>query len=77
MLDRGVEDAKFLYPYYCFQEEGYAVDIVASKAHETYLGKHGVPFTSDLSPDDVKIEDYDVLIIPGGRAPDRCASTKV
>jgi protease I len=26
--------------------------------------------TSNLSPDDVKIEDYDGLIIPGGRAPD-------
>ena len=70
MLDRGVEDVEFLYPYYRFQESGYSVDVVASKANETYIGKHGVPLTSDLSPDEVRIEDYDGLIIPGGRAPD-------
>jgi protease I len=71
MLDEGVEDVEFLYPYYRFQEEGYKVDVVASKAKETYLGKHGVPMKSDLSPQEVKIDDYDALVIPGGRAPDR------
>ena len=70
MLDKGVEDAEFLYPYYRFQEEGYTVDVVASRANETYLGKHGVPFTSNLSPKEVKVENYDGLIIPGGWAPD-------
>jgi protease I len=70
MLDKLVEDSEFLYPFYRFQEEGYAVDVVAPKAKETYAGKHGVPFTSNLSPDRVKIDDYDGLIIPGGRAPD-------
>lgn len=65
MLDKGVEDVEFLYPYYRFQEEDYKVDVVASKANETYVGKHGVPLTSDLSPDRVKIEDYNGLIIPG------------
>jgi len=71
MVDEGVEDVEFLYPYYRFQEEGYQVDVVASKAKETYLGKHGVPIKSDLSPKEVNIDDYDALIIPGGRAPDR------
>jgi len=71
MVDEGVEDVEFLYPYYRFQEEGYQVDVVASKAKETYLGKHGVPIKSDLSPKEVSIDDYDALIIPGGRAPDR------
>lgn len=76
MLDKGVEDSEFLYPYYRFQEEGYAVDVVASKANETYVGKHGVPFTSNLSPDQVKTEDFDGLIIPGGRAPDYMRTNK-
>jgi protease I len=31
---------------------------------------------SDLSPEEVKIEDYDALIIPGGRAPDRMRINK-
>jgi protease I len=76
MLDEGVEDVEFLYPYYRFQEEGYSVDVVATKAKETYIGKHGVPMKSDLSPEEVKIEDYDALIIPGGRAPDRMRMNK-
>jgi protease I len=76
MLDKGVEDAEFLYPYYRFQEEGYAVDVVASKANETYIGKHGVPLKSNLSPDKVKIRDYEGLIIPGGRAPDYMRTNK-
>ena len=70
MLDKGVEDVEFLYPYYRFQEQGYLVDVVASKANETFKGKHGIPLTSNLSPDDVNMENYDGLIIPGGRAPD-------
>jgi len=76
MLDKLVEDSEFLYPFYRFQEEGYAVDVVAPKAKETYSGKHGVPFTSNLSPDRVKIDDYDGLIIPGGRAPDYMRTNK-
>ncbi|MCX8182607.1 MAG: type 1 glutamine amidotransferase [Candidatus Methanomethyliaceae archaeon] len=71
MLDEGVEESEFIYPYYRFQEEGYEVVICASRAKETYVGKHGVPFRSEISPKDVKIEEYDAVIIPGGRAPDR------
>jgi len=76
MVDEGVEDVEFIYPYYRFQEEGYKVDIVGSKAKETYTGKHGVPITSDLSPEKVNVDDYDAVIIPGGRAPDRMRINK-
>jgi len=71
MVDEGVEDAEFIYPYYRFQEEGYKVDIVGSKAKETYMGKHGVPIKSDVSPEEVNVDEYDAVVIPGGRAPDR------
>lgn len=71
MVDDGVEDSEFIYPYYRFQEEGYRVEIVASRAKETYVGKHGVPIRSELSPIDVKVAEYSAVIIPGGRAPDR------
>lgn len=70
-LEKGVEEPEFIYPFYRFQEEDYKMDIVAPKAKTEYLGKHGVPFHSDLSPDDVIIDDYDAVIIPGGQAPDR------
>lgn len=76
MVDNGVEDAEFLYPYYRLQEAGYRVDIVAAKAKQAYTGKHGIPIKSDLSPKEVIINDYDGLIIPGGRAPDRMRINK-
>jgi len=76
MVDEGVEDAEFLYPYYRLQEEGYKLDIVASKAKKTYIGKHGVPFTSDVQPEEVHIDEYEGVIIPGGRAPDKMRVNK-
>jgi protease I len=71
MVDDGVEDVEFLYPYYRFQEEGYKVVVAASKAKETYAGKHGVPIKSEISAKEVKVNEYDAIIIPGGRAPDK------
>lgn len=70
-LEEGVEESEFVYPYYRFKEAGMQVDVCAPKAKETYLGKHGIPFRSDLSPDEVSVGLYDIIIIPGGRAPDR------
>lgn len=45
--------------------------MVAPKAKEIYVGKHCVPTRSDFSPEEVNIEEYDALTIPGGKAPDR------
>lgn len=70
-IENGFEDAEFIYPYYRFQEEGYTVDIVGPKGGETYSGKHGVPFKAELSPKEVQVTEYDAIVIPGGRAPDR------
>ncbi len=76
MVDDGVEDSEFIYPYYRLQEEGYEVDVVGSKAGETYTGKYGVHIRSDVSPEDVNVDVYDAIIIPGGRAPDRMRINK-
>lgn len=70
-VEKGVEDAEFIYPYYRFQEEGYQMVVVAPKAGEIYSGKHGVPFKADVAPDSVNVDEYDAVIIPGGQAPDR------
>lgn len=59
IVEEGVEDAEFLYPYYRFQEEGYKVDVVGPKAKETYTGKHGVPIESNISPEEVKVDEYE------------------
>jgi len=71
LLERGLEDSEFIYPYYRFQEEGYKMDIVAPEAKTEYTGKHGVSFASEFDPAEVNLDDYEALIIPGGQAPDR------
>ena len=71
MLEKGVEESEFIYPYYRFQEEGYKMDIVAPKPKTEYIGKRGVPFFSELSPDEINVDYYDAVIVPGGQAPDR------
>jgi protease I len=71
LLENGVEDSEFIYPYYRFQEEGYKIDIVAPKAKREYIGKRGGTFMSEVSPNEVDLDDYDAVVIPGGQAPDR------
>jgi protease I len=71
LLEKGVEDSEFIYPYYRFQEEGYKIDVVAPKAKREYIGKRGVTFTSEFSPNEVDLDNYEAVIIPGGQAPDR------
>jgi protease I len=75
-VENGVEDSEFIYPYYRFQEEGYEMDVVAPKAKQVYVGKHGVPFTSNIAPIEVNLDNYDAVIIPGGHAPDRMRLNK-
>jgi protease I len=72
------EDLELLYPWYRLREEGFQVDLVGTAKGATYKGKHGYPVTSELASQEVKPEDYDGLIIPGGYSPDlmrRCKPT--
>ena len=71
LVENGFEDVELFYPYYRLMEAGFEVEVVGPKAGETYTGKKGGSITSTKAPEDVKVEDYRVLIIPGGWAPDR------
>ena len=63
------EDTELLYPYYRLKEEGFEVH-VTSFSKGTITGKHGYAITVDLSLDEVKPEEYDLLVLPGGKAPE-------
>lgn len=65
------EDLEVQYPKYRLIEAGAKVVIAGEKAKETYKGKYGYPCKSDIAFDDVKVDDYIGLIIPGGYAPDK------
>jgi protease I len=69
-LADGFEDSEFFYPYYRLREEGIEVD-VASPRPGKITGKHGYIFETQLSIGEVEADDYDLLVIPGGRAPEQ------
>jgi protease I len=62
------EDTELLVPLYRFREEGIPVDVASPRAG-SIRGKHGYTVSIDKTLADVHPRDYDVLILPGGRAP--------
>ena len=62
------EDLELTYPYYRIKEEGWDVT-VAGPEEGRITGKHGYPVKVDKKYPDVNPDEYDLLVIPGGRAP--------
>lgn len=58
------------YPIFRLQEEGIIVKTIGTGKKDTYLSKEGYPIKVDCSIDQVKPEEFDGVIIPGGYAPD-------
>ena len=63
------EDLELWYPYYRLKEAGYEVRIVGPEK-KTYYSKHQYPAEADLSIEEVRVDDFIGVIIPGGYAPD-------
>lgn len=71
----GAEDRELFYPYYRLKEEGIEVE-VASFSRATIRGKRNLEMEVDLTLKEVKVEDYHVLILPGGKAPGKLRQDK-
>ncbi len=65
----GFEDSELFYPYYRMLEEQIEVDVAAPQAG-TVTGKHGYTFQATLSLDDVRPDEYQLLVLPGGSGPE-------
>lgn len=63
------EDTELLVPYYRLEEEGIQVDVASMKKGKI-KGKHAYEVEVDKTLKEVKPDDYDILILPGGRAPE-------
>jgi protease I len=63
------EDSELLVPYYRLLEEGFEVDI-ASMKKQPITGKHGYEVNVTKTLAEVRPEDYDLLVLPGGKAPE-------
>lgn len=69
------EDSELLVPYYRLREEEIDVDI-ASMKKGTIKGKHGYEVEVDKSLKEVSPGDYDLLVLPGGKAPEALRKEK-
>ena len=69
------EDSELLYPYYRLKEENIEIDI-ASLTREKIRGKKGYMVDVDITVNEVEPDDYDLLILPGGKAPARLRKEK-
>jgi protease I len=69
------EDTELLVPYYRLKEDGIQVDVVSMNTGKI-KGKHGYEVTVDKTLKEVKPEDYDVLLLPGGKAPEAVRKEK-
>ncbi len=63
------EDSELLVPYYRFLEEDITVDI-ASMKKGAIKGKHGYEVDVTKTLYEVRPDDYDILVLPGGSAPE-------
>lgn len=71
VLDSGFEDSEFKKPVEGLRQAGHEVVVIGLKPDQELKGKRGdVTTRSDQSFDDVRPEDYDALLIPGGYSPD-------
>ena len=69
------EDTELLVPYYRLQEEGIEVDVASMKKGQI-KGKHGYEVEVDKTLKEVDPNDYDILILPGGKAPEAIRKEK-
>ena len=71
LVESGFQDEEFVYPYYRMVEEGWQVDVASPDGAER-RGKYGVPARVKRMIGNLKHEEYDAVLIPGGfECPDR------
>lgn len=76
IVDNDFEDLELMYPIIRLREEGADVKLAGPKADEVYKGQKGIPVTSDLAFADMKANDFDAIVVPGGWAPDQMRRDK-
>lgn len=65
----GFEDSELSYPYYRIKEAGIELDL-ATPNSKSISGKHETSFEAELSIEEADVDDYQLLVIPGGRSPE-------
>ncbi|BCS54823.1 type 1 glutamine amidotransferase domain-containing protein [Geobacter sp. SVR] len=66
----GFEDLELLVPFYRLKEAGLDID-VASAQSGAIKGKHGYEISVNRALDSVNPDEYGLLVLPGGKAPQK------
>src|SRR5579871_1160313 len=70
LVEQVYQELEVWYPVYRLREAGCKVTLVGPEAGQNYPSKLGYPAKSDKAARDVSADDFDLLVIPGGYAPD-------
>lgn len=70
LVENIYQDLEVWYPALRLKEEGYGVKFVGPIQGQEYKGKYGYPVISDIGIGQCGVKDFDVVVIPGGFAPD-------
>jgi protease I len=70
LVEQQYQEMEVWYPLYRLREAGCKVTLVGPEAGATYPSKLGYPAKSDKGAKDVSANDFDLVVIPGGFAPD-------
>ncbi|MFL5393498.1 MAG: type 1 glutamine amidotransferase domain-containing protein [Myxococcales bacterium] len=77
LLGPGFEDSEFRLPYDALKNAGYQVDIISMKAGTELKGYKGKEMVkSEKGIDEVRADDYQAILIPGGHSPDQIRKDK-
>jgi protease I len=72
LLENHFEDSEFQIPYNALKQSNVKITIVGTRINDKYEGKRGkVSIKPDATATEVRSEDFDAIIIPGGSAPDK------
>jgi len=70
LVEQLYQEMEVWYPIYRLREAGCKVTVIGPEAGQTYPSKLGYPVKSDKAAKDVSPNDFDLVVIPGGYAPD-------
>lgn len=72
LAEADFEDDELTAPLRALKEAGADITVVGSQSGKKYRGKrHKAEIVADTSADQIDPQDYDVVIVPGGYAPDK------
>ncbi len=69
LAENDFEDLELFYPYHRLREEG--IEVLVASSQSELRGKRGYTLKPDIKYEDVREEEFDILVIPGGKSPER------